>query len=49
MRRDQPIVIMIIDEAETLDRLIPEVEPMMDTGLIALSEVRVKRTEKSRL
>lgn len=45
---DQPIVIMIIDQPEALSRLIPIVEGMMDTGLIATSDARVKRVQKSR-
>jgi len=46
MRHDQPIVITILDTAENLDRLIPEVEAMMDTGLITTSEVDFIRIER---
>ncbi len=46
MRHDQPIVIVIIDQPEVLDRLIPIVENMMDTGMIAMSDVRVTRVQK---
>jgi PII-like signaling protein len=49
IRHDQPIVIMIIDQPEALARLIPFVEVMMDTGLIAMSDVRVKRVQKSQV
>lgn len=45
-RRDQPILISIVDTAENLDRLIPALEQMMDTGLMALSDVRVVRVQK---
>jgi PII-like signaling protein len=45
-RHDQPIVISIVDSAENLDRLIAAVEEMMDTGLIALSDVQVTRVQK---
>ncbi len=45
-RHDQPILISIVDTAENLDRLIPVVEEMMDTGLIAVSEVQVTRVQK---
>jgi PII-like signaling protein len=38
---------MIIEQAETLSRLIPIVEDMMDTGLIAMSDVKIKRIQKS--
>jgi hypothetical protein len=47
-RRDQPILISVVDTAENLSRLIPAVEEMMDTGLMAVSEVRVVRVQKSR-
>jgi len=46
-RHDQPIMIMIIEQPEALSRLIPIVEDMMDTGLIAMSDVEVKRIQKS--
>lgn len=45
-RRDQPIVISIVDSAENLARLAPVVEEMMDTGLFAVSDVRVVRVQK---
>ena len=46
IRKDQPIVISIVDTAENLDRLVPVVEEMMDTGLIALSDVNAIRVQK---
>jgi PII-like signaling protein len=45
-RKDQPIVVTIVDTPENLGRLIPEVEEMMDTGMIATSEVEYMRIEK---
>ena len=45
-RKDQPIVVTIVDTPENLDRLIPEVEEMMDTGMIATSDVDYMRVEK---
>jgi PII-like signaling protein len=47
IKKDQPIVIAIVDSAEILDRLIPEVEAMMDTGMIAISDVEYLRIEKT--
>jgi PII-like signaling protein len=44
-RHDQPILISIVDSAENLGRLIPVVEEMMDTGLIAVSDVQVVRVQ----
>lgn len=44
--KDQPIVVTIVDTAENLGRLIPEVEEMMDTGMIATSDVDYVRIEQ---
>jgi PII-like signaling protein len=46
IRKDQPIVVTIVDTPENLGRLIPEVEEMMDTGMIATSDVEYMRIEK---
>src|SRR5438876_8858532 len=35
VRHDQPILIVVVDTAENVARLIPIVEQMMHTGLIA--------------
>ena len=44
---DQPIVITIVDSADNLQRLMPEIEEMMDTGMIAMSDVKKIRIQKS--
>ena len=46
VRHDRPIIIMVVDVAEQIRRLIPAVEEMMDTGLMATSEVQMVRVEK---
>lgn len=46
IKKDQPIVITIVDTPENMARLIPEVEEMMDTGMIATSDVDYMRIEK---
>src|SRR5258708_23282309 len=46
IKRDQPIVVTIVDTPENLVRLIPDVEEMMDTGMIATSDVDYMRIEK---
>ena len=46
LRRDQPIVVTIVDTPENIARLIPEIEAMMDTGLIATSDVECIRIER---
>jgi PII-like signaling protein len=47
VRHDQPIVIVIIDTQENLDRLLPTVEKMIDTGVLATSDVEMIRVQKS--
>ncbi|MGC9948697.1 MAG: DUF190 domain-containing protein [Bryobacteraceae bacterium] len=45
-RHDQPILISIVDTEDNLARLAPVVEEMMDTGLMAISDVRLVRVQK---
>lgn len=47
VRHDRPIVITIVDTADHLARLIPAVEEMVDTGVMATSEVQMIRVEKA--
>ncbi len=47
IRHDQPIVIAIVDSAEKVEQLIPVLEEMLDTGLIAVSDVEVRRVRSS--
>jgi len=44
-RNDKPIVVTIVDTEDNLARLIPEMEAMMDTGMIATSDVEAIRIE----
>jgi PII-like signaling protein len=46
VRSDRPVVINIIDAAENIFRLIPVAAEMVDTGLLAASEVQMIRVEK---
>jgi PII-like signaling protein len=47
IRKDQPIVVTIVDTPENLARLIPELEEMMDSGMIATSDVDYLRIERA--
>ncbi len=47
LAHDQPIIVTIIDTAENIERLMPEVEKMVDTGMIAISDVEMIRIEGS--
>ncbi len=42
-----PIVITIIDTEANLKRLIPVLDSMLDTGLMAISEVEMIRVQKT--
>jgi uncharacterized protein len=46
VRHDQPILISIVDTAENIDRIIPVIEKMMNTGILAQSDVRMIRVQK---
>lgn len=46
VRHNQPILITVVDSGENLATLIPAVENMMDTGLMAVSDVEVVRVQK---
>jgi uncharacterized protein len=48
LTHDLPIVMTIVDSAENIERLAPIVEEMMDTGLIAVSDVQIKRIQKTK-
>lgn len=43
---DQPLVIVIVDEPARIARLVPELESMMQSGVIAISDVRVRRVTR---
>ena len=46
IHHDQPVLISIVDRAENIARLIPVIEAMMDTGLMAVSDVQSLRVHK---
>lgn len=46
LTHDLPIVVTIIDSAESIGRLLPVIEEMMDKGMIAVSDVDVARIQK---
>ena|ERR1051326_3962101 len=43
--REQPIVVVIAEAAERISELIPVLEQMMDTGMIAISDVEMIRVQ----
>jgi PII-like signaling protein len=46
IHHNRPVLIMIVDTAEHLSQFIPVVEGMMDTGIMAVSEVQAIRVQK---
>ena len=44
---DQPIIVVIVDSDDHIRELLPVVEGMMDTGMIAVSDVDVVRVERN--
>jgi len=44
---DQPIVVTIVESADNIERLMPEIENMLDTGMIAISDVEIIRVQGS--
>lgn len=47
LRHDQPIVIVVVDDADQVARLLAEVEAMMQSGMMAISDVKALRVRKS--
>src|SRR5580704_15034604 len=47
VRSDRPVLITVVDTPENIERLIPVVAQMMDTGLMAVSGARMVRVEKA--
>lgn len=46
VRSDRPITITIVDTAENIQRVIPAIADMIDTGLMATSSVQMIRLQK---
>src|SRR5580698_202133 len=45
VRSDRPILITVVDTPANVDRLIPVLSELMDTGVIATSEAQMIRVE----
>jgi hypothetical protein len=45
LAHDQPIIVTIVESAENIERLLPEIEKMVDTGMIAISNVEMIRVQ----
>jgi PII-like signaling protein len=47
LTHNAPIVVTIVDSAESIARLLPFLEDMIDKGMIAMSDVEMIRIQKS--
>jgi hypothetical protein len=47
LSKDQPIVILIVEQAQVLEKALPTLTDMMGSRLTVLSDVRMKRVQKS--
>jgi uncharacterized protein len=45
LAHDQPIIVTVVESAENIERLMPEIEKMVDTGMIAISDVEMIRIQ----
>ena len=45
---DRPILITVVDTVENIQRLVPVLAEMIDTGLMATSAVQMVRVQKAR-
>jgi PII-like signaling protein len=47
--RDRPVVVAVIDSAENIERLVNQLEPMLDTGVLTVTGVEALRVENRHL
>ena len=45
-RRGLPVIVTVVDSAEAIARLAPALEEMMDKGVIAVWDVRMRRVTR---
>jgi PII-like signaling protein len=46
LARDRPLVILIVDTAEAIERFVPVIEGMIGRGLFTVADVETIRVEK---
>jgi|SRR5579872_166774 len=42
---DEPIIMVIVDDGDRIRELVPMIEQMMDTGMLATSDVEMMRVQ----
>jgi PII-like signaling protein len=48
LHRDRPVVVAVIDSAENIERLVNQLEPMLSTGVLTITDVEALRVENPR-
>ena len=46
LERDSPITVLVVDSAARIEALAPEIEQMLEKGMMAISDVSVRRVER---
>jgi PII-like signaling protein len=46
LTHDWPVMITVVDTNENIERLLPEIEEMMKTGLVISSDVEMRRVNR---
>jgi PII-like signaling protein len=46
LRHDLPVTVLVVDEEDRIRELARAVEPMMDKGLLTISDIRARRVHK---
>jgi len=49
LSEDLPLVIEIVDSTESIERFLPELDPMMGSGLLTLEKVKVLQYGEARI
>jgi PII-like signaling protein len=44
---DQPIVVTVVESAEVVERILPELRSLVPDAMIAISDVRMLRIQRS--
>jgi PII-like signaling protein len=49
LHRDRPVIVAVIDSADNIERLVNELEPMLSTGVLTVTDVEALRVENRRV
>jgi len=49
LAHDQPVVVTVVESAGNIERLLLQIEKMLDTGMIAISDVEAIRVQNGEI